>query len=90
MPPFRPFPRLAPVRDKTVDPEKKLQVQELRKQVKEGIEQLRQQYFYEEPQEMFRELEESGETVRMLAELTQDFRKRLRQEKEEKNVLDFF
>ncbi len=84
-----PFSRLAPVRDKTVDPEKKLQVQELRKQVKEGIEQLRQQYFYEEPQEMFRELEESGETVRMLAELTQDFRKRLRQEKEEKNVLDF-
>ena len=83
------FSRLAPVRDKNVSSQKKQQVQEIRRQIKEGLEDLREQYFFEDSETVFQELEDSRATVQMLAGLTADFMKRIRQEKEEKNILDF-
>ena len=86
---FGAFSRLAPVRGKNVSPQKKQQVQEIRRQVKDAVEELQEQYFFEDCETVFRELYESGSTVRMLADLTLDFMERLGQAKEEKNILDF-
>ena len=57
--------------------------------MKDAVEELQEQYFFEDCETVFRELYESGSTVRMLADLTLDFMERLGQAKEEKNILDF-
>lgn len=81
--------RLAAIRDKTISEEKKLQVQEIRNQIKKELSDIRDRYFYAGIDEIQEEFYESGQIVRVLAELTRAFSTRFAKKKAEKNLLDF-
>ncbi|MCI9582885.1 MAG: helicase-exonuclease AddAB subunit AddA [Clostridium sp.] len=85
------FSRLAAIRGKklSVNPEKKERVADCRKRVKKAVERLREEYLFESPERVLRDLEESRDGLLMLLELTEEFSRRFQEKKKEKNVLDF-
>jgi ATP-dependent helicase/nuclease subunit A len=83
------FARLPVIRDKGVAEELKAQVQEIRNNIKKEISDIRDRYFYEDPEVLREEFYGCAGMVRMLTELTNDFAERFSRKKSEKNLLDF-
>ena len=83
------FGRLAAVRGKDVDPEKKEAVSELRNWVKDGVKKMKALYVPEDPERIYEDLLNSREPVLMLLELAEEFTARFQEAKEEKNLVDF-
>ena len=83
------FGRLAAVRGKDVDPEKKEAVSELRNRVKDGVKKMKALYVPEDPERIYGDLLNSREPVLMLLELAEEFTARFQEAKEEKNLVDF-
>ena len=67
------FGRLAAVRGKDVDPEKKEAVSELRNRVKDGVKKMKALYVPEDPERIYGDLLNSREPVLMLLELAEEF-----------------
>lgn len=78
------FGRLAAVRGKDVDPEKKEAVSELRNRVKDGVKKMKALYVPEDPERIYGDLLNSREPVLMLLELAEEFTARFQEAKEEK------
>ena len=85
------FSRLAAIRGKNgeVDPEKKALVSDCRSRVKKAVEKLKGEYLFASPEQMLEDLEAGKERILELLELSQEFGRRFRAKKKEKNVVDF-
>ncbi len=83
------YERLSSKREEGVIPEKKERVKELREEIKKGLKGLCEQYFFQTPEEMLTDLQETGSILQVLFELTLDFMKEFADKKEEKNLIDF-
>lgn len=81
--------RLATVRSKEVDPEKKSYVTGCRDRVKKAVGKMRELYCFAPPQEMMQDLEGTSEAVAVLLDLTEEFASRYQEKKRERNLVDF-
>ena len=81
--------RLAGNRDKTVSENLTASVKSIREEVKETVGALREQFFYESPEEMQKDMLEAGKTMSVLADLTQMFAEAFEAKKRKKNLIDF-
>ncbi len=83
------FGRLATVRSKEVDPEKKAYVTGCRDRVKSAIKKMKELYAFDTLEHMFEDLDGTKEAVRVLLDLSEEFAKRFQEKKREKNLVDF-
>jgi len=85
------FSRLAAIRGKNspVNPEKKERVADCRKRVKKAVERMREEYLFASPEQVLADLEAGRDGILMLLELAEEFSRRFREKKKEKNVVDF-
>lgn len=83
------FGRLAAVRGKNVDPEKKEQAAAYRNVAKDGIKKMKALYLPGDIDEVFADLAACREPILMLLELAEEFSARFQEAKEEKNLVDF-
>ncbi len=83
------FERLGAKRDARISEEKRQQVLAMRKDCRERLLALKEQYYYEDPEVLWEEYVKSGTVIRELTRLTELFMTRLSKKKAEKNVLDF-
>ncbi|MCI6888470.1 MAG: UvrD-helicase domain-containing protein, partial [Lachnospiraceae bacterium] len=81
--------RLATVRSKEVDPDKKAYVTGCRERMKKAVTKMRDLYCFEEPEELWEDMKRAGESVRMLLELAEAFTSRYQEKKWERNLVDF-
>lgn len=81
--------RLSPKKDETVSAEKKEQVKALREQVKKLIKDIAGTYFYEEPEELVKDMAASCGTMRVFTELVQQFTEAFAAKKQSRNLIDF-
>ena len=83
------FGRLAAARSKDLDADKKAYVTGCRDRIKKAVAGLKEDYGFEDPEEMEKDLLKSREAVDILLELSGEFAARYRQRKQEKNIVDF-
>lgn len=82
--------RLKAIRSKEVDPEKKEQVQELRKgYLKKGIQEKKENFFFQSPEEMEEDIRKMGQPIHELIQLTLDFSEAFAVQKREEGLIDF-
>ena len=81
--------RLSGKKQEGVSPQLKDQVKALRDEVKKGLKDLTAQFFFQAPEEMLQDMQAVRSVMRVLFELTTDFRKEFAAKKEEKNLIDF-
>lgn len=83
------FGRLPAIRKFTGDADKKQQVQELRKEIKESRKKLIEQFFFLPPKEMLANLTKNQAVIATLVRVTLDFAGAFERKKQERNMLDF-
>lgn len=83
------YARLSSKKEEGVLPQRKDRVKALRDEVKKGLKDLTNQFFFQEPEEMLADLQAVRNVMQVLFELTKDFREEFAAKKEEKNVIDF-
>lgn len=81
--------RLATVRSKEVDPDKKAYVTGCRDRVKKAVSKMKELYCFETPAEMFEDMQQTGSAVSTLLRLAEEFAERFREKKRERNLVDF-
>ncbi len=81
--------RLSTKKDESVSPEKREQVKDLRNQVKKMVEDLSTSYFYETPEEIYKDLNGSYQTMHTFVELVNRFAEAFAEKKQSKNLIDF-
>ncbi len=81
--------RLAAVRSKEADPEKKSRVTGCRDRVKKAVGKMQEQYCFAPPEEMLKDMEGTVEAAVMLLDLADEFADRYREKKRERNMVDF-
>ncbi len=83
------FERLSSKREEGVIPEMKESVKGLREDIKKGLKELSEQYFFQPPEEMLSDLQASGRILQVLFDLVLEFMEEFAGKKEEKNLIDF-
>lgn len=83
------FPRLAAIRKKDVDQEKKACVQAVRDRVKKAVGKLKELYCFESGKELLADLQGTAPAVDMLITLAEEYTERYQEKKQEKNLVDF-
>lgn len=83
------FGRLATVRSKEVDPEKKAYVTGCRDRVKTAIKKKKELYAFDTLEHMFADLEGTREAAGVLLDLAEGFAERFQAKKRDKNLVDF-
>lgn len=83
------FDRLAAIRKKDIDQEKKLFVSSVRDRVKKAVGKLRDLYCFESQEEVLSDIKGTGEAVTMLLDLALEYSIRYQEKKKERNVVDF-
>lgn len=81
--------RLSTKKDESVSPEKREQIKALRGEVKKLVGDLTEAYFYEAPEEIFKDLEDSYKTMCTFTELVNRFADAFAEKKQSKNLIDF-
>lgn len=81
--------RFAANKDKNVSEELTASVKNIREEVKGTVGALREQFFYEAPEELWKDMAEAGKTMSVLAELVQSFADAFEEKKRSKNLIDF-
>lgn len=77
-------------KDVTVDSAKKETVKSLRESyLKKGIQDIREKFFFQTPEEMVQDMKEMASPVRELAKLTLEFGRAFAARKQEEQILDF-
>ncbi len=71
------------------DPDKKEMVKALRDRCKKMLEKLKEQYFYQTPEQMLADMKLCKRPVAALADLTREFIRVYAEAKREKNIIDF-
>ncbi|SHI58121.1 helicase-exonuclease AddAB subunit AddA [Parasporobacterium paucivorans] len=83
------FKRLPGQRGETFSLEKKEEVQNLRKKVKEGLKKLGSEYYFQSREDMLEDIRISSGPTRVLIDLADEFLRRYGEAKRDKNVVDF-
>lgn len=83
------WPTLARVRSKEVDAAVKSYVTNSRDRAKKTVKKMQELYAYDTPEEMKRQMKETGAPIRMLLELAEQFTLRYQGKKRERNLVDF-
>lgn len=83
------FGRLPAIRKFAGDADKKQQVQELRKEIKDTRKKLIEQFFFLPPEEMIAGLAKNQTVIAALVQVTLDFAEAFASKKKERNMLDF-
>lgn len=81
--------RLAVNRDKSVSEERAAFVKGVREEVKKTISGIAEQYFFDTPEELCRDMAAARENMRILAHLVMDFADAFAEKKRSKNMIDF-
>lgn len=81
--------RLASIRSKEIDPEKKEYVSSARNRMKKAVTKLTEEYGFETEQEVLNGIAGTREVIDMLLTLAQEFGQRYQDAKKEKNMVDF-
>lgn len=81
--------KLSACRDKTVSERKIQQVKDIRDEVKGLVKNLTEQYFYDNIQELQREMAQSQKNMQILTHLVKTFADAFSEEKKRKNLIDF-
>ncbi len=81
--------RLSAKKDPTVDVDKKEAVKELRNGIKDSINQIQKQFFFQRLENSYEDMKRVRTPMEALVQLTLDFSRAFAKRKEEKNVLDF-
>ena len=76
-------------KDESVDSEKRTQVQDIRKQIKDLIGELGKTYFYETPAELLLDMANAKSTMEILAELVNRFAIMFADQKQRKHLIDY-
>ena len=76
-------------KDESVDSEKRTQVQDIRKQIKDLIGELGKTYFYETPAELLLDMANAKGTMEILAELVNRFAIMFADQKQRKHLIDY-
>ncbi|HHV12026.1 MAG TPA: UvrD-helicase domain-containing protein [Clostridiales bacterium] len=82
------FERLSNKKEET-EPWKKEKVKALREEVKKGLKDLSNQFFFQSPEEMFEDMRAVDQVMQVLFDLTLEFMEEFAKKKEEKNLIDF-
>ncbi len=83
------FQRLPALRKFSGDSAKKDQVQKLRNEVKASVKKITEQFFFQSPEDMRRDIEKCRPAADMLIDVTLAFIQAFSEKKQEKNMLDF-
>ena len=83
------FARLSSKKQENVPEDKKNKVKDLREEVKKGIKDITNQFFFQPAEEMFNDLKAVGSIMDVLSRLTLDFMEAFAAKKEDKNLVDF-
>ena len=83
------FGRLASIRSKTVDQEKKAYVSECRNRVKKAAGKIASLYFPDEPEYLEKAMKGTASALDELLYLAEEFSRRYHEKKLEKNIVDF-
>ncbi len=83
------FDRLSGKKEEGVELWKKDKVKELREEVKKGLKDLTNQYFFQPPEEMLKDMQAVDQVMKVLFDLTLEFMEEFANKKEEKNLIDF-
>ena len=81
--------RLASVRSKEVDPDKKAYVADCRDRAKKAVTKMKELVCFASPEEMFLDLARTREPVETLLDLAEEFARRYQEKKRERNLVDF-
>lgn len=81
--------RLSAKKDESVDPEKKEQVKGLREKAKKMLKDTIAACFFEEPEEMWKDMNDSRETIEALTGLVGKFSRLFSEKKQDRNMIDF-
>lgn len=81
--------RLSAKKDESVSADKKETVKKLREQVKKMLKDTSASFFYEEPDELLKDMDSAYGTMYTLAELVKEFADAFAGEKRRKNLIDF-
>lgn len=81
--------RLSAKKDDSVDVDKRDQVKALREKVKKMMKDITAMYFYEAPEEILKDMEESADSMQVLTDLVKQFSKAFSRKKQSKNMIDF-
>lgn len=83
------FDRLASIRSKDIDPDKKAYVTGIRDRVKKAVGKLLELYCFESPEEVLSDIRGTKEAVTQLLDLAGEYAGRYRDKKRERNLVDF-
>lgn len=83
------FQTLSRKRSENVKEEKRNQVKALRDNVKSLLSDIKKKFFFQQPEEMLKDLLQVKAPIQVLIKLTIEFAERFAKKKEEKNILDF-
>lgn len=81
--------RLSGKKDACVSEEKREQVKRIREQVKKMVKNLKESYFYEDPEAQLYDMKESYKTMRTFTGLVKQFADAFAEKKRRKNLIDF-
>ena len=81
--------RFAANKDKSVSEELTASVKNIREEVKDIVGALKDQFFYEAPEELWKDMVEAGKTMSVLAGLVQFFADAFEEKKRSKHLIDF-
>lgn len=76
-------------KDETVDPEKRQEIQDKRKRIKNLIEGLQKSYFYEETHELLLDMAKTKNTMELLVKLVNQFSEMFTVQKQKKHLIDY-
>ena len=76
-------------KDKSVSEELTASVKNIREEVKDIVGALKDQFFYEAPEELWKDMVEAGKTMSVLAGLVQFFADAFEEKKRSKHLIDF-
>ena len=83
------FERLSSKKEEGVEAQKKEQVKALREDVKKGLRDLINQYFFQSPEEMIKDMQAVSPVMQVLFDLALEFAEEFAKKKEDKNLIDF-
>ena len=81
--------RLSAKKDDSVDVDKRDQVKALREKAKKMMKDITAMYFYEAPEEILKDMEESADSMQVLTDLVKQFSEAFSRKKQSKNMIDF-
>ena len=83
------FARLSPKKEEGVQEEIKARVKGIRDEIKKSIQDIKKNYFFQSPEEMFLDLSAMKGHMKVLTDITKDFMEAFAEKKKKKNIVDF-